>query len=59
MSGKPLFSNTPGDEMILSGLAPVLQKLQDNETKVSSPTVQIQSEDDWRRLRRNIITRRR
>jgi hypothetical protein len=45
--------------MISAGLVPVEKEKEESETKTSSPTIQIQSEDDWRRLRRAIITRRR
>ncbi|KAL3796194.1 hypothetical protein ACHAWO_010474 [Cyclotella atomus] len=54
----PLFSSTPGDEIITAGLIPYLQR-ELNETKTSSPTIQIQSAEDLRQRRRAIITRRR
>lgn len=55
---QPLRSNTPGDEMIAGLAALIPNEKEEVETK-TSPTIQIRSEDDWRRLRRNIITRRR
>jgi hypothetical protein len=54
----PLFSSTPGDEIITAGLIPYLQR-ELNENKTSSPTIQVQSADDLRQRRRAIITRRR
>ena len=50
--------NTPGNDMVSAGLVPV-QTVEESESSKASPTIQIQSEDDWRRLRRAIITRRR